>query len=396
MLECRLCILGNREAHQYIISDGLTTNFVNGRELFLEHLSFLIDQHQMLNVITNLSEDYIGSLLEIENISIPTIVNSIKLSSPEFSIWLQIAGVEQDFEEIIAEVNSTDNHPLFEVFSRYQACKQKAENLLSCSNNLESEILDLASDRFTRLYPLGERQDTLVFCQRFFGLHFPSILSGTLLPVGSPTKEPKLLRFLRTKLASKLDKLKAPGFVKVVVKKTIPLIDVPKGHSCWMSFNQLRAFIRAFDESHFDLIEVQVFNEHVALDDGFTTEMANWLSVSFGAAMNEVFTDDSRRDWLRTFILCEEKAFWVNLITDINARFDITVSGYGAGAFSFYCWHGELDKICDFIRRRAAVLKHWDKEVEANILEFIEGLNCDDYCFNATENGSLMTAGIGG
>ncbi|UTZ34776.1 hypothetical protein HB762_26305 (plasmid) [Vibrio campbellii] len=372
----KLCLLGSEYHQQFVLADSMRVSQIIGIEQLQEQMSDWLLNDEAVCLITNLPEALVVSVLETELVTSPAKIESINISSPELEIWLKLAGIDARFGEPCFGNSNHNADNLYSVFTRYigcaielNACLQSAED-----NSHQHELSCDVSESVVRLYPTGERQDTLVFCQRFYGLHYASILSKGTLPQGEPIQDPRLLRYLRESLSKQISKVTVPGFCKVTCHKDVDLLDIPKGYSKWLSINQLKALLRHYDESYFELTDVWVFKEHKSIENEFITEQSNWLSVTFGVALSIEATQKPVNTWTRLFIACEEKAFWLNLIHDVLSRFEVTVSGYGSGALSFYCWNGELERVCNFIRQRAAVLKHWDKQVEANIQEIIHGL----------------------
>ncbi len=373
----KLCLLGSEYHQQFVLADSIRVSQIIGIEQLQEQMSDWLLNDEAVCLITNLPEDLVVTLLESELVTSPEKIESISISSPELEIWLNLAGIDARFGDPCFGNSNHNADNLYSVFTRYldcsievNACLQSAED-----NSHQHELSCDVSEPVVRLYPTGERQDTLVFCQRFYGLHYASILSKGTLPQGEPIQDPRLLRYLRESLSEQISKVTVPGFCKVTCQKDVDLLDIPKGYSKWLSINQLKALLSHYDESYFELTDVWVFKEHKSIENEFITEQSNWLSVTFGVALSIETTQKPANTWTRLFIACEEKAFWLNLIHDVLSRFEVTVSGYGGGALSFYCWNGELERVCNFIRQRAAVLKHWDKQVEANIQEIINGLD---------------------
>lgn len=373
----KICLLGSTNHQQYLIANESLSNVITGDDGLQEQIACLVSQNEFSIIITTIAPEYIESILEAEGITSGFEIAPIDMTQPELNTWLLFAGITVDWEDPKSAYQNNQTEKLYRLFLRYYESSKKITKLWSSN---EADLIDkheaasANSNLSMRLYPTGERQDTLVYCQRFFGLHFSSLLSVSTLPTGQPIQDPRLLRHLREDLGVHIQKISIPSLYKVTINKEIKLIDTGVGYSTWVSINQLKALIEIYDANFFELQDAWIFNEYSIEKDSFITDKASWLSVTYGFAISNSIHHHMHKHWRCLYLGCEEKAFWLRLINDMNNKFDITISGYGNGALSFYCWNGELEQVSHYIRKRSAVLKHWDREIEANINEFIEGI----------------------
>lgn len=359
----------------YLSTDGKQGHISIGNKALFNHLEDWLEIVGTYSPVTNAS---IFNTPAPEHLaSVFSNVFHISISIPELDFWTNMAGINVgDPNEIVSRRFSGEEiewHTIFNTFVRFQHCYEQAITLFDDTFNMVEEKLHSAinvlSKPAVRLYPKGDVQDTLVFCQRFPGLHYSSLLSESHLPNNEPQQDPRLLRRLRENLKSNIEEISIPTLCEVTVLKESHLLDVPKGHKTWMSISQLKAFMDILGDKSFELVDCWVFAEYEKITAPFFLNGSNWLSVTYGCAISQSVQTLAKKTWFAAYLMAEEKAFWVRLIRELERKFDVTVTGYGGGALSFYCWNGELSKVCEYLRRRAAVLKHWDREIELNILE---------------------------
>lgn len=363
----------------YITTDGEGGHISIGVKSLYNHLDYWSESYGSFDIITNAYNFHIPSGSHLSGVV--SDIFCIELSKPEFDFWTSMIGIDfGGVNQFVAgkfKENNVEWKKFYLAFSRFYTCLLKAKSELLSNVGESREIMHNAmptlSEEAIRLYPKGEMQDTLVFCQRFPGLHFTSLLSSLYLPTGEPTQDPRLLRRLRENLAVNIEEITIPTLCEVVLLRDCPLLDVTKGYRTWLCISQLKALVRIYGGRAVELSDCWVFKDYIKLESSYFSDCENWLSVTYGFAVMQEIRNQSRNSWFSSYLLCEEKAFWLRLIDDVQNVFDVTISGYGAGALSFYCWNGELSQVCEFIRRRAAVLKHWDKEIELNILEIASG-----------------------
>lgn len=217
-----------------------------------------------------------------------------------------------------------------------------------------------------RLYPQGVILDKHVYCARWSGTHWPDLLSLGVV-IEQPKRNPAILKTLR-KIPERISQIDKPAFLLVKFIKSKIKSDHPRNQSIWVSNIELIAMLNIDKKCTFEIADYLEFSaieiEH--LNDSLWSDDTASLSVSHGLAARNCALE-FQETWTMSWWRSVERSRWMSLIDEVSKEHQIVVTGYGDGFLSFYCWHGEMAKLCMKLRLKAAVIKQSDQDFDFEV-----------------------------
>jgi len=221
-----------------------------------------------------------------------------------------------------------------------------------------------------RIYPTESLMDKHAYCTRWSGSHWGEMLClGTILD--KPTRDPKALKGLRAD-PSRIKFIDGCAFLLVNINKTKVPVDFPLNTPVWMTNIELQAMLEVDSNTRFEVEDIlrATITPHSHEILSILNDNSLMLSVTFGMAIRaclRLFNGS----WSSAFWYSVERARWLSLFNEVNEVYPLQLSGFGSGAMSFYCWSGDLFKICEMLKIRASVLKQSDYDLDELLLEEI-------------------------
>lgn len=217
-----------------------------------------------------------------------------------------------------------------------------------------------------RLFPNNVVMDTQVYCQRWAPTHWSQTLKQPLIH-SEPTRNASLLKACRTD-PKRLQMVDQIAFALVNITSTNQPIDWPLKQSVWVTNIELNAMANLDKKLKFTVEDILTVN-----DSDTSTFESDWLddetlqlSLTHGIACRNHAYKFSH-SWTMAWWRGAERAHWIALLGEVKKSHQLSVSGYGDGYVSFYCWSGEVSKLCSVFRMKAAVLKLEDKEFDTEL-----------------------------
>jgi hypothetical protein len=224
-----------------------------------------------------------------------------------------------------------------------------------------------------RIYPTGDLMDRQVFCTRWSGSHWSEFLEIGYIE-SAPKRDPKTLKGLRTD-ATRFRFIHSPAFLLVKFEKLNAPVDYPVGLPVWITNIELSALVQCDPKAKFsieDCLQCETTDFPSEMTQ-LTADLTLQLSPSTGLA-TRIVLGGFDCTWTSALWHAIERARWLMLAKHIQTHFPFTLSGYGDGAMSFYCWTGDMAQICEILKVRAAVLKQSDKEFDAQLRNDISNI----------------------
>lgn len=217
-----------------------------------------------------------------------------------------------------------------------------------------------------RLFPNNVVMDTHVYCQRWSPTHWSQTLKQPLIHT-EPIRNSSLLKACRTD-PKRLQMVDQIAFALVNITSTNQPIDWPLKQSVWVTNIELNAMVNLDKKLKFTVEDILTVSDSdtSTLDSDWLDDETLQLSLTHGVACRNHAYKFSNT-WTMAWWRGAERAHWIALLGEVQNNHQLTVSGYGDGYVSFYCWSGEVSKLCSVFRMKAAVLKLEDKDFDAEL-----------------------------
>ncbi|WP_026959777.1 hypothetical protein [Aliagarivorans taiwanensis] len=221
-----------------------------------------------------------------------------------------------------------------------------------------------------RLYACSEKFDHLAFAIRWPGVHYHELLTSGNWYLQAPARDAQWLRTLRTD-PKRVALNSRAGFYLVRFKRiNLELLDYTNRDAVWLSSVELQALLEHYPKTSFTVEDCLMFTTDTGsiTADAGRNQTPELLCISHGYALKSLVNQLCQQTswasaWLRSF----ERAQWLHCMAELQSRYPLLVAGYGNGHVSFYCWQGDLARICADLRQRAAVLNVSDEPVLAEL-----------------------------
>lgn len=213
-----------------------------------------------------------------------------------------------------------------------------------------------------RLFPQGAVMDKHVYCSRWSATHWSDYLQVGIIQQ-EPRRDPALLKTCRHD-PLRATKIESPAFLLVYFTSCKVEVDWPLKQSVWISNAELNAIMDSDPKAKFDIEDIFIISITPLPSQSFFDDPTYQLSITHGMVCRHIVTS-IEGTWTMAWWRSLERAKWLSLILTTQRQFQLAVSAYGNGYLSFYCWSGEMARICQFLKVRAAVLKQSDRDYDA-------------------------------
>ncbi|MFM2668682.1 hypothetical protein AAFX24_28465 [Vibrio mediterranei] len=224
------------------------------------------------------------------------------------------------------------------------------------------------SRQYARLIPKGVVLDKHVYCTRWLPTHWLNTLQNGVISA-EPQRNPALLKGLRHQ-PDRVFQMEDKGFLLVEFSKLTAPVDFNTKQQVWISTVELQALSIIDSTMKFTVHDLLTFDTVQAdHDEDAARLMADdtlLLSVTHGLVLRNLASKFGNT-WTASWWRSVERANWLSLYNELRHKYEVVLSGYGAGCLSFYCWHGEMAKICLDLQLRAGVLKQKDEDFDLEL-----------------------------
>lgn len=217
------------------------------------------------------------------------------------------------------------------------------------------------SRRSCRIYPEGAVMNKHVYTSRWGPTHWGDMLKSGF--AHTPKRDAGMLKACRTE-SHRVLLIEQAAFVLVNFSKTSADLDYPIKQSVWVSNAELNAICKLDSKTKFEVQDLLVFPLESPEPSELLDDELFELSLTHGIAARNIVSQFSGT-WTMAWWRSVERANWISLIAEMKLKFQVVISGYGDGYLSFFCWEGEMARLTEMLRVRAAVLKQSDHEFDA-------------------------------
>ncbi len=369
-----------QESNQYLLAWHLKPTSRTHLWLLIKpsgHIKQVSSNEELVATINrrNVSTVYTNSLLLKSTDLKQAEVSSFQLTPFEYQYLLSLLGswLPDDFEESdvldkAIHFSHKDCLKLIQWLNRYHA------HLVRLKRDTEFPIdVPKAEGTFRltqkwlareecRIYPQGVVMDKHVYCCRWGATHWNQTLSNGFLTT-PPQREPALLKACR-KDPMRATQIEQPAFLLVNFTKLVAPKDYPNKQSIWVSNAELNALLILDTKARFTVEDILVADSPTNIQSEWINDQSLQLSLTHGLACKSLVSA-FEGTWTMAWWRAMERANWLTLIEHAQKKHELVISGYGGGYLSFYCWSGEVAKLCELMKVRAAVLKQSDQDFDA-------------------------------